>query len=403
MPGDIERRRVIYHYRHALETVAEETDLFPRRLFTVMFPLYQVNVRGHERRAENYEELEWFFMRAIGYAQVQSVRALQDFYGLDEQSVRYIVEVLKTIGHLTEAGNGHLTLTLLGQESLAAERRYEAYESRQVLYFDAFTCHPLPETHYGLKFLAPSELEDKDKALFSFDAWKPEVLDNLAKRPDKAKYNVPDEVRKLDELHVGLAYLPMHIIEAVYHHKEQTFRVFTNVRGQRDEFFKSLFEKHPRILAPLLEDKRAPQEVMGYGLTGIGLSKGSYRLEYAPTGEWRVKVPRNWIMSKRPDGALRLADLGEFILAVDYCVRVWSDDTGLRYQAACQKLLDKLEHTHGDPSPIRIQRHIDSVFNGLEVPVAEIASLLKMAQERKMGRALDRLESVLDGEESGRR
>jgi len=400
MPRNIERGRVIYHYRLALEKIADEPDLYPRRLFTVMHPLFQVSVRGHERRGEDYEELEWFIIRAVGSTQLESITALKEFYGLDEQIVRHIVDVLKTIGHLTVGIDGHLALTPLGKESLVAKRRYEEYESRQLLYFDAYTCHPLPSTHYGPDFLDPAELRDEDKALYSFEPWQPDVLENLAKRPDRAEYNIPEEVQKLEQLDsspVSSAYIPMHIVEVI-HRGNNGLRVFSNIRGRRDDFFRSLLENHPSILRPLLDDHRPPQEVIGYGLAGMKLPKGSYKLERAPDGEWRVIVPERWAKGKRPDGAKRLADLGEYVRAADYCVRLWSDSRDLRYEAACYRVLNKLEHIYGEPSPNKVSHHVNSIFKGLEAPIAEVKALLKMAQEQGMGGAQERLESLLDTE-----
>jgi hypothetical protein len=391
-----ERKRLIYHYRRALETLAEEPDLYPRRLFTAMFPLFQVRVRGQERRAEDYEELEWFIARAIGYAKVGSVTALRDFYGLDEQLVRDIVEVLKSIGHLVEREDHRLMLTRLGRESLAEERRYEMYESEQILYFDAYTCRPLPRSHYRLRFFASGELRDEDRALYSFEPWRSEALDELARRPDRAEYHVRDEVQTLEALGVGSAYLPMHIVEAARQGGEQTLRVFTNVRGRRDLFFESLLEKHPEIVAPLLDDHRLPQQVIGHGLAGMGLSKGSYRLNRAASGEWRVTVPEYWVKSRRPDGVERLADLGEYVFAASYCVRVWSDDPDLRYRAACVRLLDRLEHIRRELAPAEVRRHIDGIFTGLEVRAADVETLMEIARDRGLGRAMEKLEGLVD-------
>jgi hypothetical protein len=390
--------RAIYHYRRALDKLAEEPGLYPHRLFTTMFPLWRVSVRGQGRRAENYEELEWFIARAIGYAQLESVPALRDFYGLDEQLVRFVVEALKIIGHLTEGEDGILALTRLGRESLADERRYEPYESRQVLYFDAYTCHPLPNNHYRLDFFDPGDLTDEHKALYSFEPWRPEVLDELARRPDRAEYNVPDEVETLQPLDTGAAYLPMHIVEAMHPQNGPVVRVFTNVRGRRDKFFQSLLEGHRDMIAPLLDDRRPPREVIGRGLEGMDLPKGSYRLERAPDGEWRVVVPRRWTESRRPDGVERLADVGEYLLAACYCVQAWSDDVELRYRAACNKLLDRLQHIHRNLPSAQILQHIEVVFNALEVPIVGVDTLLKMAHAQGLGQALEHLESVAEEE-----
>jgi hypothetical protein len=385
-----ERERVIYHYRHALEML-EESGLIPLRLFTVMFPLHQISVRGQERRADDYEELEWFVIQAVGYAQVESVRALKDFYGLDETLIRQTVEVLKSIGHLTESDAGRLTLTQLGRESLTDGRLYEVYESRQVLYFDAFTCHPLPRTHYGQHFFQPGDLTDEDRALYSFEHWRSDALRALARRPDRADYNVPDEVFDLAQLDSGSAYLPMHIIETTGREGKRALRVFTNVRGRHDAFLESLLTDHSEIMQPLLEDQRSPQEAVRWGLDGLGLSKNSYHLDQLSNGTWRVIVPAKWLSTVRSDGRKRLADLGEYILAGEYCVRVWSQDAELRYQAACNRILEKLEHTRRELEPADVRRHIEDSFADLEVAAASVTTLLEEARQRGLGRAEDLL------------
>ena len=388
--------RAIYNYRRALETLADEPGLYPRRLFTTMFPLYRVTVRGQGRRAENYEELEWFIMRAIGYARLESVPALHNFYGLDEQLVSSVVEVLKLIGHVNEAEDGRLALTRLGQESLADEWRYEVYENRQLLYFDAYTCHPLPDSHYSLDFFTPGQLRDEHQALYSFEVWRPEVLNELARRPDRSKYNVPDEVQKLEPLDTDSVYLPMHVVEAVRQKDGQVLRVFTNLRRRRDAFFQSILEKNTSILAPLLDDRRSAQEVIERGLEGVDLPRGSYRLEHGPNGEWRVVVPRRWVGGTRPDGVERLADVGEYILAASYCVRVWSDDSNLRYRAACNRLLSRLQYIHRDLTSSEVRQHIKGIFTTIEVPIPELDRLLRMAREQGLGQALEHLESMVN-------
>jgi hypothetical protein len=360
-----------------------------------MFPLHQVSVRGRQRLAEDFEELEWLFVRAIRYAWVQDVAALRAFYGLDEHLARFVVEALKDIGHLVEGEDGRLRLTPLGRQSLADERRYQEFEGRQVLYFDAYTCHPLPHRYYRLRFFAPGELEDRDRALYSFEPWRPEALDELLHRPDRDQYNVADEVQSLEELRVDVAYLPMHIVEAALDDDGRVLRVFTNVRGRRDAFFESLLAEHPRIVDPLRDDARSPQEVMGWGLQRFDLSDQDYRLQRTPGGEWRVCVPEWWLSSARPDGMQRLADLGEYLLAADYCVRVWSEDRGLRRRAACVKLLDRLEYVPREPDRQEVRQWVDDAFAVLDIPVASVQSLLRTAREQGMGRAHEKLEILL--------
>ncbi|HHS96325.1 MAG TPA: hypothetical protein ENK08_00260 [Chloroflexi bacterium] len=396
-----EKRRPIYHYRKALERLAETPGLVPRRLFRVMFPLHRVRVRGQERRAEDFEELEWFVIRAIGYGRLDTVPALQSFFGLDERMVRYVVDGLKAIGHLLEDGEGRLTLTRLGRDSLLDERRYEVHESHQILYFDAFTCHPLPRLHYRLRFLTPGELEERDRALYSFEPWRPEALEELAHRPDRAEYNVPDEVQTLEALEVGTAYLPMYIVEAYHHSEGSLLRVFSNVRGRRDTFFESLLSSHPEIVAPLLEDPRPPERTIAEALTKGKRVQGAYRLEQTPAGGWRVVISDGGKEEGQADGTLRLTDLGEYLLVADYCVQIWSEDAAVRFQAACLKALEKLEYIRRDLSPDQVQHLVQAIFSTLAVSPPTVGALITMAREQGKGQALERLTRVAEAGSEG--
>lgn len=387
------KQRPIYHYRKALEPLTETSDLVPHRLFYVMFPFHRVTVRGQERRAEDYEELEWFIARAVGHGQLDTVPALQSFYGLDARMVRYIVDGLKAVGHLLEDGDGHLTLTRLGWDSLLDERRYEIYESLQVLYFDGFTCHPLPRTHYRLRFFLPSELGERDRALYSFEPWRPEALEALARRPDRALYNVPDEVQSLKALEVAGAYLPIYIVEAHSRDEGKVLRVFSNVRGWQDTFLEGLLHSRPKILSPLLDDPRPPKRTIAEALEKRGLARGIHRLDRTPAGGWRVVVSDSW-MGEGSEG--RLEDLGEYILVADYCVQIWSEDGSLRFQAACLKVLDKLEHIRQELSPDRILRLIRTAFSTLAVSPPKVDTLIEMAREQGKGQALEHLIRVTD-------
>lgn len=388
-----ERDRVIYDYHRVLETLADETGVYAYRLSRVMFPLHQVTVRGQGRRAEDYEELEWFVVQAAGRAQVDSIAALRDFYGLDERLVCYVVEALKAIGHLVEKDDGKLVLTSLGRESLADERRYEVYESHQVLYFDAFTCHPLPREYYRLRFLSPGRLGERDRALFSFVAWRPEALDKLARRPDRAEYNVPDEVETLEPLDVGSAYLPMYILEARNSDGEPEWRAFSNIRNRRDLFVESLLADGS-IISSLLVDQRPPREAIGQNLEKRGWPRGSYRLDRAPTGEWRVTVPKRWMEGLQSNRKIRLSDVGEHLLAADYCVRLWSDDADIRYQAACIRVLEMLERARRNMPPGDVQHYIQRVFAGLALHAPDIRELIEMAQSRGWEQAMERMEGL---------
>jgi hypothetical protein len=362
-----------------------------------MYPLHRVSVRGRERRGEDFDELEWFAIRAIAHAGLDSVPALRDFYGLDERLVELVVRALQSVGHLDRGGDGRLALTGLGRESLAGERRYEEYESRQVLYFDAFTCHPLPQRHYRLRFSLPAELEARDRALYSFEPWRAGALRDLLARPDRDAYNVADEVLELRELAVDTAYLPMHIVDARTADGGRALLVFSNVYGRRDVFFETLLRDHPEIVAPLREEPPVVEEAVERSLRYLDLQPGAYRLERVPGRGWRAIVPAAWLEGVRPDGVSRELDLGEYVLAAGYCVRLWSDDPERRASAAALKVLDRLEHVTRSLGPGEVRQAVEETFVALEAPAADVATLLALADRRRLGRAQERLEGAMEG------
>ena len=90
----------------------------------------KISARGRERRGEDFDELEWFAIRAIAHAGLDSVPALCDFYGLDERLVELVVGALQSAGHLDRGGDGRLALTGLGRESLGDRAPHQVGEAR---------------------------------------------------------------------------------------------------------------------------------------------------------------------------------------------------------------------------------------------------------------------------------
>jgi hypothetical protein len=389
------RKRAIYHYRRALDQITEAFDGFPLRLFTLMFPLHRVHVRGHVRGAEEYAELEWLIVRAIAHTGMSNTDDLSAFFGLEETLVKEVVYGLEQIGHLSEDEQGQLSLTFRGNMSLADEQRYEEYDSRQVLYFDAYTSRPLPHTHYRLRFFETTELEDRDRALYSPNSWEPGSLEALLRRLDRTAFNVPNEVQSMFALRVDRAFLPLHVVEVIVQDGKRELRTFSNVRGYRDHFFEMLLSENGSIIHPLMEDGREAEKVIERSLRWYQLTPGMYQLGRGSRGEWRVTVAREWLHSVRPGGVKRLADLGEYVLASDYCVMVWSDNADLRQWVACDKVLDRLEHIPGEQRANEISRQVDRIFARLEVPPVDIDRLLEMAHKQGQGRAQERLEQLV--------
>lgn len=372
----------------ALRALSEDPDIVPRRLFTVLLPLHQVLAYGEGRPAESYETIEWFIVRAIKYGAVRTIADLCAFYNLDEPLVHRYVAGLTTLTHLVPDAEGKLALTDLGLESLQIERRIELpVQSVRTLYFDAYTCQPLLRHHYELQFIKPADLaregkDDHDRVLFSFAPWRDEALQKLADRHDRADYNVPGEIQKMQRLALGRAFLRMHIAEVLHARDGIQRRVYLNKRWS-DTFFEQLFAQHPGILAPIFEDESTTADTIRKSFDQQGWPR-AYELHFDQRRGWRALVTRGWLHETKDPAEWALA-LGEYRIVHTHCVQVWSLDQALRLDAACNKIVAKLEDTNNDITPADTLRIIATIASKLEVDRPDVKLLVERSRRQSAG------------------
>ena len=139
---------LLYSQQRALETVQALEDFSPVRIFSVLFPLWEVEIIGTQRRSRHYELVEHIVSRSIAQGQLCSTTEIATFLGMTERHVEKALVFLRQVGHL-RGSDGSLALTQLGRESLAAGVSYRELETRRKLYFDAFWSHPLPRSIIG--------------------------------------------------------------------------------------------------------------------------------------------------------------------------------------------------------------------------------------------------------------
>src|SRR5690348_9941394 len=97
------RARLLYHYRRALDQ-ALSAGVVPRRLWSVFYPLYRVEVEGLQRASTDFEQLELLTEHAIEHAGLCSTAALSTFFGLPSQFISKIVNRLHALGHIEALG-----------------------------------------------------------------------------------------------------------------------------------------------------------------------------------------------------------------------------------------------------------------------------------------------------------
>jgi len=336
---------LLYNPQRALETVQAISGLTPVRLFPVLFPLWEVEAVGTQRRSRPYEMLEWFLERGIAEGELRSTAELSAFFGLEPNWVDKAIIFLREIGHV-QGGDGALTLTRRGQESLADGVSYRDMETHRKLYFEAFRMQPLPREHYRLRILSEVEaLTHSERLLFhlfSFRPWQSDALRALANRPDRARWNLPDEVYELEERAVARAYLPMYIVETrepvTASHYGARYVALTRLRGLRDEFFEEIVNSEPDLLDPLYaESVPDVQALIEEELTNRGLESQFVRLTQLAPDAWRATVVSEVLLSSQT--RLTLQDVGKYLLVRGYCLQVWCDDPALRREAALDQAL----------------------------------------------------------------
>lgn len=336
---------LLYSPQRALGTVQIISGLTPVQLFSVLFPLWEVEVVGTQRRSRPYEMLELFLERGIAEGELRSTAELSTFFGLEPSTVDKALLFLRQMGHV-QGRDGALVLTKLGQDSLADGVSYQDMETRRKLYFEAFRSQPLPQEHYRLRVLSEAEaLTHPDRhvfRLYSFQSWRSDALSELARRPDRARWNLPDEVREPKERAVARAYLPMYIIEAreraTSDHFSSRYVVLTRLRGLRDAFFEEVVNSESDLLDPLYAQAEPDVHVlMEKELASRSVASRHVRLAQLAPDAWRATVALEVFLSGQ--ARLTLADVGTYLLVRGYCLQIWCDDPALRREAALDQAL----------------------------------------------------------------
>lgn len=435
--GGIPARERIYPYYKALDGLAADPGLRLRHLFTVMFPLHRVLVRAVERPAVDYEELELLVVQAMHQLGLTSVNALHDFYRLDRRLLRQIVGVMITRGLVETRGGGRfglllgrrprdsdhldearLALSPLGRRALRRGYRRDDVETSQVLYFDAYTCRPLPGGVYKDRvFFAPADLDGRDLVLFSGRPWNPEVLHELARRRDKLAFGVNEEVQSLEPLHddaVRPAYVPMHIALATWNGVDEVCAFLDELayRKRRTPFFEAIVrDHHDDILGALLADPRPVRDVilqagLAYSLDKRGIPQGAWSLvpPASASDGWTALVDwdrlPNVLRSAPPSPDARatprpILALGGYALAGHHCIRIWCEQDTPRRDAASEGAV-RAAGRFPDHLPLDVlRREIDTMFAALEAGPVDIEDLLGRANRAGSPQAAERLASLL--------
>ncbi|MDA3647936.1 hypothetical protein LZ318_07205 [Saccharopolyspora indica] len=325
--------------RSALEDAAYRQGVCPTRVFRVLFPVHEVEVRATTRTGRDYALIDKFIERSIDDGEFTTVRDLAKFLSLDPVLVDRAVRVLHRIGHLSSRGD-QLALTSLAHESLAANTCFEIRrEDRRKLYFDGFRSKPLHRRYYqdSTVFLDPSEARaraERDEFVWLTSTWqfRREALTDLEKNPDRDKFNLPLSVENPEDAQPEYVYLPLFLVRTVVRGGYVRYLAYSEaVRGQLDEELSDLCTNLPDI-GFTLQNETPPvemQEQIVRGWLERNAPPGRELFQH-PDGSWQADLtPEDF----GPAAQRGITDVGSFVDLRTVVVRVWCQDHEVRRRA----------------------------------------------------------------------
>lgn len=331
-------RRIIYPATRAVESVKALPGVTPIRMFPVLWPLWQVDTSAEIYDRQDFEMVDYFVVRAIEEAEIRESDELARFLNVPAGLIDRCLAFLGLIGHVTTNGNW-LRLTDLGRRSVHDGVRYMPSKSRQTILIERQSGLPLPREYYdaNVPVLDTPEIEEGQLAdrtrflrVFTTAPYRPEVLRWLENNPERAKYNLPSQLRNLiDEGHRE-AFLPSYLIETADHR----ILAFTNASEQRDEFLERLCT-HTSI-ENLIEARGVshPEQIWHKWLAQ-SKTFGKGRLQEC-AGGWRVILDTG-AFGDSPK--LPFRRLGSYQFYDNHFIQVWCADTATRRRALMERSL----------------------------------------------------------------
>ena len=294
----------------------------------MLWPLWQVETTASFYDERAYEVVDRFLVRAVSEAGLCRVDELAAFYGIPAALVQRCLRFLTTIGHVDQDGET-VSLTALGQRSAQAGIRYEPKESRQEILIEQFTGQPLPRRYYegSVPVFTSTEVpEDRlaDRSrfmpLFAAAVFRPELVERLAERSDRAELNVPQHLRDLRVVGERPAFIPVYLIETA----GRDLLVYTALAAERDAFFEAACRQAPAIGHMIsAEEKADPLQIWTEWLAESEAGPGTLR--QLPNQVWRATLRADVF---GPGGRLPLARLGSYELRRRHFLQLWCQDAG---------------------------------------------------------------------------
>ncbi|MEW2353001.1 hypothetical protein [Spirillospora sp. NPDC029432] len=190
-------------------TRGEPPGVRPLRVHSLAFPLHAAELDATIEERGPFDLLDRYVDLAIADARFTTAPEVAAFLGVSERMVDRVLQFLHGIGHV-QANGGSLALTPRGFRAVRDDRRYVEKREKLRIFFDGVRCGPLRTAHYapGVRIL------DRDAAhaqrtfrlLQHGGPFQPGAVDDLARRPDRGDYDLPDELLNLEVSSVDQAF-----------------------------------------------------------------------------------------------------------------------------------------------------------------------------------------------------
>jgi hypothetical protein len=386
-------KRLIYPATRAVEHATTLPGVRPIRFFPVLWPLWQVETSADVYDRQDFEVIDHFVMRAIGECGVRDRAELVAFLNLPAGLVDRCLAFLATIQQVSVSGTT-VELSPLGVRSLSEGVRYVPTTSRLTILFERQSGRPLPRPYYdgNVPVLDTPEIEDGQLAdrtrflhVYSTAQYHTDLFRWLEQHPDRARFNLPSQLRNLRQEGVRDGFLPSYLIETA----DRQILAYTNVAENRDAFLEELCAQ--TAIEHLIEAKRIrePREVWQEWLAG-SKTYGAGQVKETGSG-WQVVLDAG----KFGDPPrIPLARIGSYQFRDNHFIQVWCADPATRRRALIERSLG-IATLPDVTSVAELENRIRDLAGKLHVPTVSADDLLAHARRTGDDRRRNRLAALV--------
>ncbi|MDG9715571.1 hypothetical protein [Streptomyces sp. DH24] len=376
------RRLMPFPEDRVLEDAAFGQGIMPTRLYALLLPVWQVEIRADITEGEDFFLIDRFLERGLRHGALRTVDELTAFFALDRTLVAQAVRFLTAIGHLRESG-GQLSLTSLGQRSVDDDIRYVVTrQDRRKLYFEALSCTPLTRAHYDdevVTLLAADELTSVTRSdryprftpIHVTSGFDRSALDRLRDRKDRVRFNLPVALDAMESLEETLVFLPVYLVRG---REELLVYGQAGAGDTHDPELSMLCARAPELINALdneEQDEETDERVLRAARKWLREQNlDSVAPEQDADGTWSVSLPATAF----GESGIPVSRIGTYRMAGSRFFRVWCSATTPRKRA----LLDRLDQRIGSRRQITRQETeelIARLARQLRLEVPDLARL----------------------------